>query len=62
MCVNNDVDKIIQDNGLINLKIIYGHPFSASELLKKSKEKDMNDYERIVDALKGEVLKLKRDF
>jgi len=43
------------------LKIIYGHPLSASELLEKSKDTDADEYERITLALREEVLKLSRD-
>lgn len=39
------------------LKIIYGHPLPASKLLKKSDGRD--EYERIVNALREEVLKLR---
>ena len=39
------------------LKITYGHPLSASELLKKSTGGG-SDYEKIVEALREEVLRL----
>jgi long-chain acyl-CoA synthetase len=39
------------------LKIIYGHPLTVSELLKKAKDGE-NDYERIVKALREEVSRL----
>lgn len=40
------------------LKIIYGRPLAAKELLESSKEKDIDDYERIARALREEVLRL----
>ncbi len=40
------------------LKVIYGRPLSVSELLKKSKEKDADEYGKIVRGLREEVLKL----
>lgn len=40
------------------IEIIYGHPISARELLEKSKEKGIDEYERIVRALRKEVLKI----
>ena len=43
------------------LKIIYGRPISAAELLRRSKEKEIDDYERITRSLREEVVKLNRD-
>jgi long-chain acyl-CoA synthetase len=43
------------------LKIIYGSPISASELLARSNKKDLDEHERIVAALRDEVLKLRRN-
>jgi long-chain acyl-CoA synthetase len=40
------------------LKITYGHPLSVNELLERSKEKGLDEYERIVHALREEVIKL----
>ncbi|MCK5655893.1 MAG: hypothetical protein KAI03_06360, partial [Candidatus Aureabacteria bacterium] len=41
------------------IKVVFGSPLSVTELLKKSKKGEKDDYGRITSALRDEVVKLK---
>ncbi|MBU1209512.1 MAG: hypothetical protein KKH04_21765 [Proteobacteria bacterium] len=44
------------------MKVIFGHPFSREELIKKAKkESGIDDYEIIARSLRDEVLRLKEE-